>query len=68
MEFVFVRFPEDLTPLRTVLVHFEKEEDIDQFSQLLDQQITDKTKSIWYPQLTLQRLVTKRYSDNKNES
>ena len=54
---------EDLTPLRTLLVHFEKEEDVEQFSKLLNQPITGLTKSMWYPQLTIQRLVTKRYSD-----
>jgi hypothetical protein len=32
-----------------IVVHFKEEEDVEEFSKLLDQKITDKTKSIWFP-------------------
>lgn len=32
-----------------IVVHFKEEEDVNEFSKLLKQTITDKTKSIWFP-------------------
>lgn len=40
---------EDLTPVRSVIVHFSSEEDAQLFAALVNQTITDKTKFIWYP-------------------
>ena len=34
---------------RSLLVHFETDEDVESFCTLIDQSITDKTKYIWYP-------------------
>lgn len=41
---------EDLTPIKTLKVHFAAQEDIIAFAKLVKQKITDKTKFIWYPE------------------
>lgn len=40
---------DDLSPVKSIIVHFASKDDIDVFSQLVGQVVTDKTKSIWYP-------------------
>ena len=54
---------EDLTPLRTIYVHFEKLEDVDAFSKLINQRIGPKVQSIWYPEAEIGRFADKRYID-----
>ena len=39
----------DLTPLRTIYVHFGSTEDIKAFSRLVGQAISPNTKFIWFP-------------------
>jgi len=34
---------------KSLLVHFERQEDVDMFAKLIGQTITDKTKYVWYP-------------------
>lgn len=34
---------------RTLYIHFAQDEDVIAFAELIGQQITDKTKSLWYP-------------------
>lgn len=46
---------EDLTPGKSIIVHFETKEDMDAFAELTDQKITMKTLSIWYPKAEIQR-------------
>jgi hypothetical protein len=36
-------------PFSKIIVRFEKEEDLNNFSLLIGQKLTQKTKSIWYP-------------------
>ena len=40
---------EDLTSFRKIVVHFAKQEDIDNFSKLISQKLSEKTRAIWYP-------------------
>jgi len=40
---------EDLSAMKSIIVHFASQDDIDEFSELIEQGITEKTKSIWYP-------------------
>lgn len=35
---------------RTIFLHFKTNEDVEKFSRLVNQTITDKTKFIWYPE------------------
>ena len=34
---------------KTVIIHFENQNDVDKFKKLIKQEITKKTKSLWYP-------------------
>jgi len=54
---------EDLTPFRSITVHFETIEDLELFSEAINQKITHLTKSVWYPPMNLEKLVDKRYAD-----
>lgn len=39
----------DLMGVQDIIVHFETRDDVNDFSELIKQNITDKTRSIWYP-------------------
>lgn len=54
---------EDLTPYKTVYVHFADRADMDNFSRLLGQKLTFDTKSIWYPRAEIGRMMNKRFVD-----
>lgn len=54
---------QDLTPFKTVYVHFDKREDMQAFAALVGQTITLDTKSIWYPRAEIGRIADKRYID-----
>ncbi len=40
---------DDMDSFQSIIVHFETEEDRNEFSLLLNQKITYKTKSLWFP-------------------
>ena len=44
-----------------IIVHFDSDEMIEQFSKLLQQPITQKTRYIWFPEKERQDLESKRY-------
>jgi len=52
---------EDNTAHRTLYVHFNNEEEVQKFAELVGQQITDKTKYIWYPEQENMNTESKRY-------
>ncbi len=54
---------EDLTPWKSLLVHFETQQDLEAFKKVIDQpRIGIHTKSIWYPYVEWEMVVeTKRY-------
>ena len=56
---------DDLNAYKSIIVNFEKEEDFREFSKLIKQKMRLTTKSIWYPQMTLESILNKRY---KSES
>lgn len=51
-------------PMRTINVHFVTQDDIDSFSKLISQQITSKTKFIWYPERIRRENKDMRYGIN----
>jgi hypothetical protein len=62
---------ENLTSLTSIIVHFASIDDLKAFAKLINQPITSKTQSIWYPQAKIRSFkgksyVTKGYK--KNES
>ena len=56
---------------KTIYVHFRNKEDYEEFAKLIDQNITDKTKSIWHPKLdvtknSLMRWIEDEYDNKSN--
>lgn len=54
---------EDLSPTKSVIVHFATLGDLADFARLLDQRITPNTQSIWYPEAEIGHFADKRYAD-----
>lgn len=54
---------EDVTGYQPVHVHFKCKEDRDAFAALIGQKFTDKTRSIWYPEMEIGRARDKVYAD-----
>ena len=52
---------EDLTPIKSLIVHFATWEDMKAFAELVEQHLTKVTQSIWYPEAGITRMVDKRY-------
>lgn len=53
----------DLMPHRQVIVSFRNDSDLKRFSSLIGQQITDKTKSLWFPEEKIRVMKNKRWVD-----
>lgn len=49
---------------RRLIVNFKNQEDLDEFSRLLNQTLTNKTRSIWYPAEMPQRSVNVYVSES----
>jgi len=45
----------DESSFQSIIVHFENKEDMDAFAKLVGQNITHRTKSIWYPKYNRER-------------
>lgn len=52
---------EDKTGVRSVIVHFKTLDDKTAFMKTIGQTLTDKTRSIWFPEAEIERLMDKRY-------
>lgn len=52
---------EDLSPFKTVYVHFACREDMEAFASLVGQTVISSTRSIWYPPAEIGRLADKEY-------
>lgn len=55
----------DLSPRKSILVHFETLADLKAFSELVGQRLTPNTQSIWFPEAEIGRYADKRYIDEK---
>ena len=53
---------------RSILVHFESQDDVDNFAKLMQQTLTDKAKFIWYPYKPKAKFSDYSVIDNGNES
>ena len=53
----------DLTPKRQLIISFRNEDDIKIFANLIKQNITDKTKSLWFPEAIQEKQFDKIYTD-----
>lgn len=54
----------DLTPHKTIYVHFENIKDLEEFSKLVGQNISMSTRSIWFPQAEIGHFADKRWIDD----
>jgi hypothetical protein len=54
---------EDLTPYRVLNVRFRNEEDVQEFTRLMEQVITPKQKALWFPYAEFRRASHLRYVD-----
>jgi hypothetical protein len=54
-------------PFHTIKVRFEAENDMKSFSSLLDQDLTEKTKSIWHPELLVEQNYKLRWMQKPEE-
>ena len=52
---------EDNPPYKKIIMNFRSKEDYDSFAKLIDQKLTEKTKSIWYPKLDIDDNSLKRW-------
>lgn len=50
---------------RKIVVHFRCDEDVEKFAQLMEQKISNKQKSIWYPYMAPRRYAGKAYIDEE---
>lgn len=57
----FVQEPQK--PYKELKIRFANKEDYEEFSRLINQKLTEKTKSIWHPQLIRGLNAGKRYID-----
>lgn len=55
---------DDLTPYKSVIVHFANSQDMADFARLVEQRVTVRTQSLWYPEAEIGRMVDKRYVDS----
>jgi|688.fasta_scaffold21088_5 hypothetical protein len=46
---------EDMDSFQSIIVHFETQKDRDDFAKLLEQKLTYKTKSIWFPKYSREK-------------
>ena len=54
---------EDQSPWKSIIVHFASPGDMQAFSELVEQTITPKTQSLWYPTAEIVHMMNKRYID-----
>jgi len=54
---------ENLSSYRKIVVHFRCQADVDAFAKLINQTITSKQPSLWFPAWEIRRYANKRYVD-----
>lgn len=58
---------EDKGPVKQLIISFKNFDDYKEFSKLINQSLTKKTQSIWFPEAEIERLMDKRWI-TKDES
>jgi len=54
---------DDLSPKRQIILSFKTDEDVQLFAKLINQELTTKTKSVWFPKVNDLVQKDKAYSD-----
>jgi hypothetical protein len=58
----------DNGPFRQIIISFEDQAGIDAFAKLIDQHVTDKTKSLWYPPRERNNLTNLFWFDSNKDT
>jgi hypothetical protein len=58
---------EDKMGCKSLVMHFETQDDVDAFSALLDQKIRHTTKSLWHPKIKIEHAVDKHYVNTSDK-
>tara|TARA_R100000654_G_scaffold67426_1_gene95976 strand:+ start:62 stop:307 length:246 start_codon:yes stop_codon:yes gene_type:complete len=56
-------YQEDLTSYRKIIVHFRNDKDVEKFAELVNQKITPKMPSLWFPEMKKRMRTHKLYID-----
>jgi len=59
---------DDMSPFKTIMIHFRDQEDFKRFAQLLGQKMTEDTRSAWFPEMKDANLKAINYVDEKKPS
>lgn len=54
---------ENLMPVKSIKINFASINDMNEFSKLIGQKLTDKTKSVWFPKQNYIKPSEYRYID-----
>jgi hypothetical protein len=57
---------DDLSPYQSIKVHFASSKDRESFAALVNQTLTENTKSIWYPKAEIRTFMDKRYTERES--
>lgn len=52
---------QDKRAFRSIPVHFNSQEDVDRFAELIGQKISDATRYLWFPETPIERYADKQY-------
>lgn len=52
---------EEKKPYQSIIVRFSSKEDVEEFSKIIGQKLTNKTKSIWHPFKSHWGAIKKKY-------
>lgn len=53
----------DKTAFQSIHIHFKNQKNVNDFSKLIKQKITSKTRSLWYPEIEIEKYADKRYEN-----
>ncbi len=57
---------QDKTAERRLIVNFKNDQDFQAFCTAIGQELTDKTRSIWFPKAEIETMMDKRYVSNES--
>lgn len=51
--------------IQRIVINFETYDDVQNFAQLINQSITEKTRAIWYPKVEKEKMINKYYEQSE---
>ena len=52
---------ENKEPIKQLIISFRNYDDYKEFSKLINQPLTKKTQSVWFPKVEIEKYMDKRY-------